>query len=131
MQINQIRIFRVLSDPSLNLCTLLIDNPQIALVGGRGTEQNLVYKTHFFLGAELLDAAYDKVAEYRRVLGADGYNHIPCQNNAKRDCRVALFAVADFDCRNIHKYQGVAVLKFNTGAFLFIECCLHIANVDV
>ena len=76
MQINQIHVLGVLSDPLLNLRTALINDAQIGLVDRRGAVQNLVHKAQALFRAELLHAVDPKILEHRRILRAHRHDHI-------------------------------------------------------
>ena len=76
MKVDQIDILCIFADPLLDLRSFLIDDTQVHLIVCRRAEQNLIYKTHFFLRAELFHTVVDKVLQYRCIIGTDCHNHI-------------------------------------------------------
>ena len=76
MQINQIHVLGVLSDPLLNLRAALVNDAQVGLIDCRGAVQNLVHKAQTLFRAELLHAVDHKILEHRRILRAHRHDHI-------------------------------------------------------
>ena len=106
-----------------------IDDPEICLINCCRPVKDLIHKTKLLLCAEFFHPAPHKVLQYRRILRADRNNDILCQNDTKRNCRVCSLIMTYLDGRDIHQYQRISILQFNTGTFFNVECSLHVINV--
>ena len=129
MQVDQIRIVCIASDTFFYLSTSFIDDPEICLINCCCPVQDLIHKTKLLLCAEFFHTASHKVLQYRCILRANCDNDILRQDDTKRNCRICSLIMTYLNGRNIHQYQRIAVLQFNTGTFFNVECSLHVINI--
>ena len=129
MQIDQIGVVCIASNTFFYLSTSFIDDPEICLINCCRPVKDLIHKTKLLLCAEFFHPAPHKVLQYRCILRANCDNDILCQDDTKRNCRVCSLIMTYLDGRDIHQYQRISILQFNTGTFFNVECSLHVINV--
>ena len=130
MELDQIHVFGIISNPFLDLGTLFINDTQIALVHCRCTEQDLIYKTHFLLCTELPYSPLYKMLENGGLLCTYGDQIFRSQDDAQRDRGIVFGFMTDLRSGNIHKDQRISVLQVNTGTFFLIQCGPYIRYIN-
>ena len=129
MQIDQIGVVCIASNTFFYLSTSFIDDPEICLINCCRPVKDLIHKTKLLLCAEFFHPAPHKVLQYRCILRANCDNDILCQDDTQRNSGISSLVMTYLNRWNIHKYERISILQFDTGTFLHIECCLHIINI--
>ena len=116
---------------TLHLLALFINNTQIVKKHTGIFIQDLKNKSCPLSRGKVPHPSFHERSQDRSILGTDGKNRVLRNDNAKGDGSIPFFVVSFLNHRNVHQYQRIVVLHFDTGTFLLIQRCPQVIHIDL